>query len=308
LLLVITIILGMCSVFSIGCGGEARKDAYYNGDAGYAKEDFDMPEIVDSESSNESASIGGLDEAAYVNNDRKLIYTSGYTIETKNFEEDYNTIIAAVEKAGGFVPSEETWGTKPAVYGDSGRSSSLEFRIPIDTYENFLDSLEGVGSITKKNRSTDDVTTEYYDNEARIDLYEKHYDKLMDYLDKATEMSDVITIESEMTEVLYMIDALKGNKRYMDDLIELCTVRVNLNEVVEYTEVAISRDSLGDRISRAFNVVIKGLGRFFEDAIVVAIAALPILAICAVVFCAIFIPIKIARKRKRQRREKKDIS
>ncbi len=253
-----------------------------------------------------SSSIGGLDEAEYVQNDRKLIYTSEYTIETKAFEKDYSLILDAMEKAGGFVSSENTSGTKPEVYGDAGRTAHLTLRIPVGKYSAFLDGLEGVGSVLSKSRSTEDVTTDYYDNEARIELYEKHYEKLMGYLEKATDMEDIISIEREMNDVLYTIDELKGNKRYMDDRIEYCTAHIYLNEVVEYSEVTATKESFGDRVSESFTSVIKWLGRFFEGFAVVFISALPVLAILAAVFFAIFLPVRAAKRRKKRRQEQNE--
>lgn len=278
----------------------ASKLEYYESAAADMEAPMDAPaEFAPEPAAAESgSSLGGLEEAKYVKNDRKLIYTSEYTIETKSFEADYNAVIAAAENAGGFVSSEETHGTKPEVYGDSGRTSSLTLRIPVDKYSDFLSGLEGVGSIVSRIRSSEDVTTEYYDNEARIELYEKHYEKLMAHLEKAEKMEDIIAIESEMTNVLYTIDQLKGNKRYMDDLVEYCTVNVLLREVVEYSEVSISNDTFGSRVSGAFNSVLKWLGRFFEGFAIVFIAALPVLAIIAVIFLAIFLPLRAARRKK----------
>ena len=221
-----------------------------------AKSSGNLSEGYDSSASAESAPqesptgdgsdkyIGGLNDASYVENDRKLIYTSDYTIETKTFDEHYKSIIEAVENAGGFVSYENTHGTKPEVYGDPGRYAEFTFRIPTKSFNNFLTTLDSVGSVVAKNRSADDVTESYYDNEARIELYEQHYQKLLEYLDKATQIDDIIAIESEINEILYIIDDLKGNKRYMDDQIEYCTANVFLREVVDYSEIAAS-DTVG---------------------------------------------------------------
>ncbi len=291
----------ICAAFAGCSSGSKSASRDYDAPAEAAAvydEPMEEPAYEDGDPGEGGASLGGLDNAKYVENDRKLIYTSVYTIETKKFVESYNKIVKALDAAGGFISNEETTGAEPEVYGDSGRRAYLVMRIPIASYDKFLESIEGVGSVLSKTRSTQDVTTDYYDNEARIELYQAHYDKLMGYLQNATDMSDIIAIESEMNDVLYTIDQLKGNKRYMDDRIEYSTVEVNLREVVEYTEVVTSKETLGERISQAFNSVIKWLGQFFEGFAVVFIAALPILAILFAIFSVIFFPVRAARKKK----------
>ena len=298
---IVTVFLILVFCFA-GCAKNSAADDRYYGD--YA---VDAPEAeayapdAGGYEETTSSSIGGLDEASYVENDRKLIYTSEYTIETKSFEADYNAIITALESSGGFLSGENTYGMKPEEYGDSGRHAELTLRIPVKSYSTFLSELEGVGSITRRYRTTDDVTTSYYDNEARIELYEAQYDKLMGYLENASDINDIIAIESEMTDVLYTLDSLKGEKRHMDDRIEYCTVYIYLNEVVEYTEIVTSKENFGSRVSSSFMSVIKWLGRFFEGFAVVFIAALPILAILTAVFSVIFFPIRAARKKKKAR-------
>ncbi len=242
-----------------------------------------------------------LDRATYVENDRKLIYTAYFSIETMDYVSDYNKVMAALKNAKGFVSTRNSSGKAPQEYGDSGRSTYFSLRIPIDSYNAFIDEIGGVGETMNMEESTEDVTASYYDNEARIELYTAHYEKLMSYLDKATTMEDTMAIENQITEVLYTLDSLKGNQRYLDNLIQYSTVDINLQEVVEITKVVTSKDTLGTRIAESFNSVIKWLGRFFEGFAVVFIAALPILAILTAIFLAIFLPIRASRKKKKAR-------
>ena len=258
-------------------------------------------EMIEEES---EASLGGLDAGEFTPSDRKLIYTSNFNFQTKAFEKDYNSIIAAMTEVGGFKASESINGSKPEVYGDPGRYCYLQARIPIDKYEKFLSGIEGVGMLVSKNISTEDVTTTYYDNDARIELYEKHYDKLMGYLDKADKMEDIIVIEQEMTDVLYTLDQLKGTKRHLDDMIEYCTVNIELSEVVEYAEVTTSRATFGERVSDSLSEVFVGIGQFFEGFAVVFIASLPIVLILFAIFAAIFFPVRASAKKKKAKAAK----
>lgn len=311
------------AVMAAGCGKSAATDSY-NAKSAYGYTAAAPAAVMESAAAYDTAwempaeeayyeptdeengtGLSGLNEANYVENDRKLIYTSNYTIETKQFERDYNSLIAAIDVAKGFLSSEDTYGTKPEVYGDGGRTAHLTLRIPVSSYSDFLAAVEGVGNITAKSRSTEDVTTSYYDNEARIELYETHYEKLMEYLKNATEMKDIIALEEEMTEVLYTIDSLKGTKRHMDDRIAYCTVNVTLREVVEYTEVVVAKETFGERVKSSFTGVIKGLGSFLQGLAVFLISALPVIALIGAFFCIFFFPIRAISRKKKARRARK---
>lgn len=297
LLILVTCFAGCAKSAYDGVGyaqGSKTEEYFYDNEADV------VPEAYEETAS--SASLGGLDAASFVDNDRKLIYTSEYSIETKKFEDDYHAIITALEKTGGFIASEYTYGTAPEAYGDSGRNAELIFRIPVNDYSVFLNALDGVGSVVSKVSKSDDVTTAYYDNEARIELYEAHYEKLMEYLKNASDINDVISIEREITDVLYTLDSLKGEKRHMDDRIQYCTVTIYLNEVVEYTQIATSKETFSSRVSSSFMGVIKWLGRFFEGFAVVFIAALPVLAILFGIFSAIFFPLRAAKIKKKAKK------
>ncbi|MGI6315601.1 MAG: DUF4349 domain-containing protein [Christensenellales bacterium] len=293
-----------------GCdGAKAPADRYEStSDSYYADTDwFNEAEFVEAEApaqmEEQGAGLAGETiGAAVVDSSRKLIYTADYTIETYKYEEDYSRILQSLAACGGFISSEVTWGVKPEAYGDAGRTTDFSLRIPIEQYKSFLDALAGVGEATHKTQTANDVTVSYYDNEARIELYEAHYDKLMEYLKNATEMADIIALESEMTDILYTLDALKGQQRYYDDQIAYTTVSIHLKEMVAPMEVVTSKESLGTRMSNAFMSVLKGLGVFFEGFLVVLVGALPILAILGILFCAIFFPVRAASRRKAKKR------
>ena len=257
-------------------------------------------ETAQTQESAEDGLLGEYDTANYAASSRKLIYTADYTIQSYAYVEDYDKILAALNEFGGYIASESTYGTEPEAYGDSGRETYFSLRIPIDRYEAFLEALSGIGEVVNKSQNTEDVTTQYYDNETRIEFYEAHYEKLMDYLEQATEMEDILTIEDDIREVLYTLDTLKGEQRYLDNLIEYTTVNVQLYERVKSSSMATSNETFGDRVSRGFNDVLLGLGSFFEGFAVVLIAASPILAILAVIALAIILPIRAHRKKQQR--------
>lgn len=231
----------------------------------------------------------------------KLIYTAELTIETLDFESDYVKIQQAANAAGGYVSNETTYGIEPMEYGDSGRTTELQLRIPVENYVSFMDTLSGVGTVLRKTQNVDDVTDSYFDNDARIEMYEMRLERLQQHLAAATEMEDIILLEEEISNTLYTLDDLKGTKRRLDQDISLCTVNVTLQEMVLISKPTGSTITLGMRIEQAFGSTMAGLGDFLEGALVFLICAIPVLLVLAIVPGIVILIVALCRKNKKKK-------
>ncbi len=207
--------------------------------------------------------------------DRKLIYRAYYTIETLAFDSDYALIMDEMKKVGGYPQNSWTNGTKPEEYGDPGRSAEMTLRIPIDSFESFVTALEGVGNVLSKSQSTDDVSAQYFDTEARIRVLNAQLERLEALLAKADKMEDIIVLEQEITDVMYQLDSYEGQKRQLDNLIDYTTVTINLNEVNEITTITEGELGLGQKILKGFKNVGHAMVRFLEGLLIVIVGGAP---------------------------------
>lgn len=273
----------MCvSLTACSAGGAANNGSYIE-NPGKAPEDMEIPASDKAVDDSVNGLIGNPSRISSQQTGRKLVYKASFDISTYEFDADYQKIVSAAADTGGHVESEYTYGTKPEAYGAAGRSSELVLRVPADKYDYFTGLLSGIGKVTSKRQSADDISEDYYDNDARIEMYEKRYERLKEYLAKAETVEDAITIEREISQVLYDLDSLKGTKRHYDELVDLCTISVNLNEIVKPSEVAVSEDDFGTRAGDAFNASLKGVGAFFEGFALFMVAAAPVLIVLAVI-------------------------
>ncbi len=238
------------------------------------------------------------------NTSQKLVYNANYTLDTYAFTDDYNKIVAAVKEAKGYISNEKMSGNQPEEYGDAGRTVTMQIRIPVDQYEAFADKLNGIGEIVDKQLSTEDITKNYYDTEARIEMLQERYNKLDEYLKKATKMEDIISLETEMSQILYDLDTLKGDKRYMDNLVQYSTFNITMTEKVKAEDVTVSKEGVGERASNAFNGSLKAVGVFFEEFAVIFVGAVPILVVlgasAGVVLLVVYVVKTIRKKPKNQ--------
>ncbi len=261
------------------------------------------------DTANDQWGLSNLENESIVlsDTDRKLVYTSDFSISTAEYDADYKKLKDLLSSCGGYIESESTSGQKPTTENTSGRSSNFVLRVPVDNYDNFLSGIAAIGKLQSKNLYTQDISSNYYDNEARIKVLEERETKLNEYLKNATNIEDQLVIEKELSDVLYQLDQLKGEQRGMDKQVQYAAVTVYLYETPEAADLGSSNATVSTRASNAFSMSMIGLGKFFNEFAVFMAGAFPVLLLLLAIFAAVFAAIYGVRKlnRKIKSRQKK---
>ena len=241
----------------------------------------------------EAGGLGGLSNPDLPETDRKLTYSASFDINTKQYDADYAKINAELSAVGGYVANEESSAYSSETGKNYGRNSYLSLRVPVDSLNAFMDSLSGIGEVVSRHKSTDDLTSQYYDTDARIEMLNMRRDRLMGYLASATKAEDIVAFEQELSDVLYELDQLQGTKRQMDQLIDYATVDVTLTELITPETIGADGQPLGDRASDAFSMSMTGVGEFMENFAIFWAAALPVIILLAIFAAVIYAVIRL---------------
>ena len=116
-----------------------------------------------------------------------------------------------------------------------------------------------LGTLTYKSESQNDVTMSYVDVESHIKAFETERDSLMLLMEKSESLSDVIALQSRLTEVNYQLDSYKSQLRKYDNLISYCTVNIDVIEVVREV-LPESEMTFGERIKRGLEDSFENIG------------------------------------------------
>ena len=260
---------------------------------------FDYPLDPDVE---EAALVPGAAAPEQSENTEKIIYSANATVETTEFDETLAALQKMIEKFGGWVESSST---NASNYRNiqrgtpSNRSASYTIRVPGEHFEEMMGSLSNLGNVPFSNIYTENVTSQYYDTQARLKTYEAQEQRLIELLDMAKKVSEVIEIENELTEVRYKIESMETSLRGWDRRVSYSTVYLTIDEVSEYTpEKTVS---YGKRMIESLKTGIKDLGEFLID----FVGALPILIVIGLIIWLAVVMIKKAVSAGRKRRQKK---
>ena len=233
----------------------------------------------------------------------KLIYSASATVETTEFDGTIEKLSALVEQYGGFVESSSVNGsnyyTQSRGYS-STRCASYVIRVPSDKFSALMGSLSTLGNVPYSHTYTENITAQYYDTDARLTAYQVQEARLLEMMEAAKTVEDLIAIEEKLTELRYQIESLQSTLKNWDRQVAYSTLDLEVQEVIEYTPE--SRMSYGQELALALTNGLKRTGEFFKDLLLAIVGALPALVILAVVL-AILIPVWKKRRKARKARK-----
>ena len=303
----------LLTVSLIGCGAATEQNAKYDSADFYYVEPAAMEAPMEMAMDMDASGYADYDlynktEApaeAKPQNDvaqRKIIRNANIGYETKEYDDFIAKLTQCIAVHNGYVESSESSGN--GLYSSRSRNAYLVARIPADEYDNFMTDAGTLGTQTYKSENSNDVTMNYVDTESHIRALQSEYDALLEILDKAKSLDDVLALQSRISEVNYQMDSYKSQIRKYDDLIAYCTVRISVSEVIRETKVEKTM-TFGERISSGLSDTFYDIGVGASDFAVWFVTNLPYLIIWVIVIAAVVLIIRaIVKKSKKKKNEK----
>ena len=213
--------------------------------------------------------LAGTSGSQYIDTERKIIQSASLSIEVKDFQSSSDAVIDIVEQYNGFISDSHSY-----VTGTGRKRGDITIRVPTDNFLTVIAEIEHVGDVKSKHTSGEDVTEEYIDLKARLNNSERQEQRLLEILDMAKDVKEVLEVERELWRVRSEIERLTGRINYLENRVELATISVSLYEPEPITHSWGIWDALRSAFD-AFVSVIRGL-------IILVGYALPILILVGV--------------------------
>lgn len=223
----------------------------------------------------------------------KIIYNATLWLETKQFDQASADLLEAASQAGAYVQSSESSGSAE----QGNRSVYYTLRVPAENYSEFLNAAAQAANLIRRSESSQDVTAEYVDLEARLASLEQQRQRLDELAAQAESLEDLLAIESQRSEVQYQIESYTGQMNVLQDQISYSTVDVYLDEVTELTPQSPSFIS---RVGSAFRGSWNGFVSVVQELVIGLIYLLPFLVVAAVVIALVVLLARRAAKKRPQ--------
>lgn len=244
--------------------------------------------------------------------EEKLVYRCNLEVETLDYAGTMKSIKDAISQYGGVIQSEnETDSSYEWYYANYQKTQGtmrnyIEIRVPSKNYDSFVSALDGVGKITSKSSSIDNISQQYYDTTTQIEALKIQEKNLLAMLEQCTTIEEMITVQDRLTSVQYDINRLQTNKRYMDVDVAYSYVNISIEEVMEFRvdEEPVKKNTFADRLANTLKSTYSGFLMFLEIVLFLFIRMFPYLAIvCIILFFALRKTIKRHREEKKRMKE-----
>lgn len=154
-----------------------------------------------------------------VASERMITWTASLSVDVWDVSNSVIRTCELVEKMGGFVDNKSSQGKE---------SARLKLRVPAKAFTKAVADLETFGTVTDRDVSSDDVTEQYIDVEARLKNKVILRDRLKQLLDKAVNVKDVLAIETELNRVQSDIDSMEGRIKSLKGKVDFATIHLTL--------------------------------------------------------------------------------
>lgn len=231
----------------------------------------------------------------------KIIYSGRIGLNTDHYQESFDKISTYVEESGGFI--QESGSNFISQETKEGNSGYLTIRIPADRFSEAMDMIQSFGRPTNADVSSSNISQQYQDVESQLNNLKIQEQRLLDLLKEATNMTDLLAIESELNRIRTESDLLSSTKKNWDVEISYATIYVSLYEKeISSTSVSLPFSGIINKIGGGFVRSLNLLLRLLAFLMVGLVSLIPF---AAVALLGVYIFIKIRKKIKEKKGENK---
>lgn len=265
--------------------------------------DYDYASAVQMPVAMNSASAAGRSAADTASiplpENRKWVITMNLSAETENLEEALARLADKITETGGYVESQSVSGN--SVSSTRRRSAYITVRVPVDNLDGFVENVSGMTNVVSSSRYVEDITLSYTDTEGRVNALKTEEARLLELMEQAETMSDLLDIESRLTEVRYQLENYTSTLRRYDNQVDYATVSLSLSEVEKFTPP--EKQGFWERVKTGLGDSVVNLGTGIVDFAAWVLIDLPYLVLAGL---AAWLVAFLTRRSIKKRRAKKE--
>ena len=154
---------------------------------------------------------------------RKIIYNAWISLEVQDIDITIKKIQIIAEEFEGYI-------SDMSISKKEAKTGHITIRVPQINFYLAIERIEKLGEVKNKNIKSEDVTEQYIDLKARLENAQKEEKILLDFLNKATNVKDMLEIEKELSRIREQIEYYTGQLKYLESRIDYSTITIELSE------------------------------------------------------------------------------
>jgi Domain of unknown function (DUF4349) len=221
-----------------------------------------------------------------------------YGVVVDDINKGIDAVVALAKDHGGRIDERNI---KLSNNGDRSDTASFTIKLPPSETESAIADLKNVGKPSNAAQGNEDLTTQAVDLDARLLTAQASLDRVRKLLESTTNLGEVISLESELTNRETTVEQLLAQKRAIGDRVALATLRVQLSmtpveaTTTTSTTVAPIQPAAKPTVGKAFKSGWKGFVNVLVAIMIFLGYTAPFLVVVAI-GAAVLIPITRRRR------------
>jgi PKD repeat protein len=183
-----------------------------------------------------------------------IVKTSNITLVVTDIVSSLDKIAKLATGTNGYVVSSNQWKDNGSILG------TITIRVPADQFDSVVGALHNMAvEVTSEQTSSQDVTSQYVDLNSSLTNLQATEAQLLQILTKATTVTDILSVQNELTNVRGQIENIQGQMKYLSETSSTSLITISLTQSklsVNLTAASSRNIRAGDTIY--FNATISG--------------------------------------------------
>ena len=152
-----------------------------------------------------------------------LIRTADLRLRVEDVAKAHEEVARIARAAHGYI-AQTTYSSE-----NGPAAASVTLRVPGEGMDSAVDRIAALGKLLNKEIGAQEVTEEYVDLSSRKRNLEREEQRLLELLQRAGKMRDLLEVESTLARVRGEIEQIAGRMRYLENRVSLSTIHVQLS-------------------------------------------------------------------------------
>jgi hypothetical protein len=230
--------------------------------------------------------------------ERMIIWTGDVSLIVKEAGESLEEVETLAKDLGGYVVNSSSW------YQEEQLRARLTIRVPAGDFDEAMARLADLAiKVENRNVSSQDVTEEYTDLDARLRNLEATETELLELLTEVRERTgkaeDILAVHREVSSIRGQIEQVKGRMQYLEKMTAMATINIELIPDVLTKPIVVAGWRPTGTAANALRTLVSTLQFIIDAAIWLIIYVLPTLVVIAIPFFVLWM---IWRRWRRKRK------
>ena len=216
----------------------------------------------------------------------QLIKKAALSLDVNSIDEAFDQVRQIVAAQQGDILSMND-------FGDRQRRVSFTLRVPQEKLDTALDALTAMGTIRSRSITTEDVSRQLVDIQARLSNARKSEEALRELMERSGEISDVLEVSRELSSVRQKIEQMAAQQKSLETQVRYSTITLTLESAIALVP---KQPSVQNQLASSWDAATSSVGSFTTDLLQVGLWLLVYSPYVAVLLCGIAIARKVTRR------------